>query len=80
MSVVKECVPVSLSEEKKHLFYTNCICTPECQEGAPPYFTCTGYDVQYILATDSFYFDGGADDKYKIMTHQAHAQRGRLRA
>lgn len=73
-SVVQECVPVSVSKEKKDLFYTNRICTPECQEGTPPCFLCTGYERYKMLQPQRESHFGGTGAKYKISSHQAHAQ------
>lgn len=52
------------SANKRNIFHTSCICTPECQEGSPPCFLCTQSEVQYMLVTDS------TDDKYMVMLHQ----------
>lgn len=52
-----KCVPVSVSKEKKHLFYTNHICTPECQEGTPPCFFCA-QDMRYSISTESLILAG----------------------
>lgn len=57
--VVKGCVAVSVSKEKKCLFYTISICTPEFQKRKPPCFLCTAIQgTEYISHRDILIVEG----------------------